>query len=243
VSADLPVLEAKCVSVWRERRALVQDVSLEVARGSIHALIGPNGAGKSTLLAAFLGQTAFTGKVAFHFQKSGAIGFVPQTVAVDRTLPVTVAELFALSRQRLPVCLGVGKAARKKCGALLERVGLSGFESRRLGALSGGELQRVLFANALDPEPEMLILDEPASGIDEKGVALVENLLMELRATGMSALIVSHDIRQVRRIADGATYIHRIVKKQGSLSDVLGDRAAFPFGAPSSGTPRTPGAE
>jgi len=230
VSADLPVLEAKNVSVWRDRRALLEDVSLEVARGSIHAVIGPNGAGKSTLIAALLGQTSFTGKVAFHFKGSGAIGFVPQSVAVDRTLPVTVAELFALSRQSLPVCLGVGRAARKKCGELLERVGLSGFESRRLGALSGGELQRVLFANALDPEPEILILDEPASGIDEKGTALVESRLSEMREKGTSVLIVSHDIRQVRRLADGATYIHRVVKRQGSLDDVLGDSVAFPFG-------------
>jgi len=229
VAADEPALEVRAVSVLRERRTLLDGVTFDVARGSVHAIIGPNGAGKSTLLAAVLGQTAFSGSIRFHFAGAGRIGFVPQSIAVDRTLPVTVRELFALSRQRLPVCLGVSRSAETRCNELLDRVGLSGFAKRRLGALSGGELQRVLFANALDPEPEVMILDEPASGIDQAGVVRLEARILDLRERGATILIVSHDIRQVRRLADRVTYLHKRVVSDGPPSEVLGDSPVFPF--------------
>ncbi len=208
---------------------MLEGVTFEVARGTVHAIIGPNGAGKSTLLSAILGQTAFGGRIAFHFVRRGDIGFVPQSVAIDRTLPVTVRELFALSRQRLPVCLGIRRTNDARCAKVLDRVGLAGFASRRLGALSGGELQRVLFANALDPDPEVMILDEPASGIDQTGTARVEALLAELRDRGTTTILVSHDIRQVRRLADSVTHLERRVVSSGTPADVLGDCTDVPL--------------
>ncbi len=202
----LPLLEASKVTVRIEGQTLLAGVSMHVERGTIHALVGPNGAGKSTLIAALLGQIGFTGRVRCHFRGSGRIGFVPQAFAVDRTLPVTVEEFLAMSRQRLPICLGVRAATRARTGALLDRVGLGALAKRRLGALSGGELRRVLFANAIDPVPELLILDEPGSGLDEESARRLEEALAALRSGAeVTVLMVSHDAAQVGRLADRIT--------------------------------------
>ncbi len=228
--ADLPLLEATGVTIVREGQTLIEQVSLSVAPASIHVLIGPNGAGKSSLLSALLGQTPFTGTVFCHFRREGTVAFVPQSLPVDRTLPVTVSELLALTRQRLPVCLGIRPATRAKIGALLDRVGLSALADRRLGALSGGELRRVLLANALDPVPELILLDEPAAGLDQPSVRRLEETLLALRDEhGTAVLLVSHDIQQVRRLADRVTLLDRRVQREGSVAEVLGDRPLFPF--------------
>ena len=117
---------------------------------------------------------------------------MPQQFQVDRTLPVTVADFLALTRQRRPVCLGVAGDTRRRISLLLDRVGLSGFGDRPLSVLSGGELRRVLLANALDPLPELLILDEPASGLDEAAARWLDDTLMSLQGRD-DGLMVSHD--------------------------------------------------
>lgn len=224
-----PVLTARGVRVEREGRALVDGVDVSVERASIHAIIGPNGAGKSTLLAALLGHVEFSGEVKLHPRAGGRVGYVPQAFPVDRTLPLTVTEFLALSRQRRPLCLGVKRAVRASIDGLLEQVDLRGFGGRALGSLSGGELQRVLVANAIDPVPELLVLDEPAGGLDQAALGRVEDLLGELRDAGTSALLVSHDPLQVKRLADRVTWIDVRVQKTGSVADVIGEDAHFPF--------------
>lgn len=222
-----PLVEVQGLTVSRDGRAALDDVSLEVAPRSVHLLVGPNGAGKSTLLAAALGLIEFRGAIRFHWRGSGRIGYVPQTFAVDRTLPITVGEFLALSRQRRPVCLGLGSATKKRVDGVLERVGLDGFRSRPLGALSGGELQKVLLANAIDPVPELLLLDEPASGLDEMAVQQFERVVVSLRdVEGTSVLMVSHDLGQVRRIADRVTLLDRRVRRSGEPHRVLADDLA-----------------
>src|ERR1700674_216322 len=165
--AGAPLLEVSDLWVRRGGEGLLERVSVTVARGSLHVLVGPNGAGKSTLLAAILGQIAFAGRIVAHWRGDGRVGLLPQTFAVDRTLPVTVADFLALTRQRRPVCLGLAPKTRQRVSEVLANVGLRGLERRPLAALSGGELRRVLLAHALDPVPELLILDEPTSGLDQ----------------------------------------------------------------------------
>jgi len=184
--------------------ALLTDFSLTVSRGSLHAIVGPNGAGKTTLLAAILGLVPFEGRIAAHWIGSGRIAYVPQQFHVDRTLPVTVADFLALTRQQRPVCLGVSTSTRKRISLLLDRVGLSGFEDRPLSVLSGGELRRVLLANALDPLPELLILDEPLGGLDEAGAKWLDETLVSVKGE-VTTLMVSHSSDQVQRIADRVT--------------------------------------
>jgi zinc transport system ATP-binding protein len=225
-----PVLEIRELSVQRDRRRLLSDVSLSVGRGSVHVLVGPNGAGKSTLFGAVLGHTEFTGSIRFHWRAAGRIGYLPQSFAVDRTLPLTVGEFLCLSRQRWPVCLGIGSRGRRRAEALLARVGLAGFAARALGALSGGELQRVLLANAVDPLPELLLLDEPASGLDETALRQFEAVLLEMARAGTGVLMVSHDLEQVRRLADHVTLLDRTVHRSGPPASVLAGDLAGSFG-------------
>jgi zinc transport system ATP-binding protein len=222
-------LEARRLSVSRDRKSLLENIDLQVFRGSIHAIIGPNGAGKSTLLAALMGHTSFTGSVKHTLIGDGVVGFVPQTFVVDRTLPVTAFEFLALSRQRHPICLGVSRAVRRTAGELLERVGLPGFGPRRLSTLSGGELQRVLLANALDPRPELLFLDEPSGGLDQSSMMRLEDLLLQLKGHHTTTILVSHDSGQVKRLADNVTWIDRGVRASGTTSEVFGDSPYFPF--------------
>jgi zinc transport system ATP-binding protein len=215
------LIEIDGLFVRRIRETLLDNVACNVLRGTIHVIVGPNGAGKSTLLSAILGQTAFSGRVAMNWRGTGAIGYVPQSLVVDPTLPVTVADFLALTRQRRPVCLGLTRAARTAVGALLERVGLNGLERRPLAVLSGGELRRVMLAHALEPEPELLVLDEPSAGLDESANRILEDLLVAARRSGRTTiLMVSHDLDQVRRVADRITVLDRRVVADGT-ADLL----------------------
>jgi zinc transport system ATP-binding protein len=221
--ARAPLLEVRDLEVRSGGAALLEGVSLTVERGALHVLLGPNGAGKSTLLAAILGQVAFAGRILARWRGDGRIGLVPQSFTVDRTLPVTVADFLALTRQRRPVCLGIAAATRRQVAELLERAGLAGAEDKPLAVLSGGELRRVLLAHALDPLPELLLLDEPASGLDEQAVLRLERLLAGLcRDQGVTVLMVTHDVAQARRLADHVTVLARTVRADGPAAAVLG---------------------
>jgi zinc transport system ATP-binding protein len=223
-AAATPLLELEAVAVRLDHETLLDGVSLVVDRGTIHLVVGPNGAGKSTLLRVVLGQVPFSGRVVAHWQASGRIGFVPQTFAVDRTLPVTVSDFLALRRQRRPVCFGIQQPVRRRISALLAAVGLAGLEERTLSVLSGGELRRLLLANAIDPVPELLVLDEPASGVDEQAVARLDDILIGLRRDHqVTAVVVSHDMAQVRRIADRLTVLNRRVLYDGPPSGAGGE--------------------
>ncbi len=221
-----PAIELEHVTIRRDGRLVVDDASLEVNAGTIHVVIGPNGAGKSTLLTAVLGQTPFAGQIKLHFRRAGLIGYVPQTFVADRTLPITIGEFLALSRQKWPVCFGVRKAARARTAEILERVGLAGMERRRLGELSGGELRRVLIGNAIEPAPELLLCDEPATGLDPDAIEQLDRVLCALRDDhGTTILMISHDRAQVRRVANRVTLLDRQIKDTGQPAKVL-ERAA-----------------
>ena len=201
-----PLLEISGLMLRPARRALLSNFSLTVERGTLHAIVGPNGAGKTTLLSAILGLVPFQGDIIARWAGRGRMAYVPQHFHVDATLPVTVADFLALTRQSRPVCLGVAGAVRSRISRLLERVDLPGFDSRPLSALSGGELRRVLLANALDPLPELLILDEPGAGLDEASTGWLDDTLLALKGE-MTVLMVSHDSEQVRRVADRVTHL------------------------------------
>lgn len=201
-----PLIEISNLTLRSTRTPVLTNFSLTIERGTLHALVGPNGAGKTTLLSAILGLVPFDGRIVANWGGNGRISYVPQQFQVDRTLPVTVADFLALTRQQRPVCLGVAPKTRERIVRLLDRVNLGGFAARPLAALSGGELRRVLLANALDPLPELLILDEPSSGLDEASSRWLEDTLRSLKGE-MTVLMVSHDADQVRRIADKVTSI------------------------------------
>lgn len=219
---EVALVQIENLTIRRNREAILDQVSIQIARNSAHVIVGRNGAGKSTLILAMLGQTAFDGRIVMNWQGTGAIGYVPQTFAIDSTLPVTVEDFLALTRQRMPVSLGIKRVTRTRIADLLARVGLSGCERRPLAVLSGGELRRVLLAHALDPEPELLILDEPGSGLDEASAAWLDETLLTLRnARRTTIVMVSHDSDRVRRIADRVTVLDRRVIAEGAPDDVF----------------------
>jgi zinc transport system ATP-binding protein len=216
-----PLVEFLDVSVRRQREVLLSHVSLAIRPQAIHVIVGPNGAGKTTLIGALLGQLAFDGRIVAHWRGDGRLGFVPQMFSVDGSLPVTVEDFLALTRQRRPVCFGVRAATRRHIATLLESVGLAGLGRRPLSVLSGGELRRVLLAHALDPRPELLILDEAAAGVDEAGIRQLEELLLSVRRRGTTVLMVTHDLEQVHRLADRVTVLDRSVVDEGPASETL----------------------
>ena len=161
---------------------ILKDVNFHIHCGQMVAFIGPNGAGKSTLIKAILGQREYEGVIAFsapgmRHRKPPRIGYVPQSPSFDPGDPVSVADLFACCQSKRPAFLGLNKAMREKVLECLERVHGEDLIDKRVGTLSGGELQRVLLALALEPMPNILILDEPLSGVD-----VIENFYVKIPA-------------------------------------------------------------
>ena len=205
---------------------ILQDINLHVHCGELVALIGPNGAGKSTFLKAILGQREYEGVIAFsepgQRSKKPRIGYVPQSPAFDPSDPVSVADLFACCMSKRPAFLGLGKAMRQKVLECLERVHGEDLIDKRVGTLSGGELQRILLALALEPMPNILILDEPLSGVDVEGMETLMDMLDEIRKTDdLSILMTTHDFSMLPRYADQVVLIDRTVLIQGKPEVVL----------------------
>ena len=214
---------------------ILKDVNLHVHCGEMVALIGPNGAGKSTFLKAILGQREYDGIIAFSApgerSRKPRIGYVPQSPAFDPSDPISVADLFACCQSRRPAFLGLGKAARKEILETLDMVHGADLIDKRVGTLSGGELQRVLLALALEPMPNILILDEPLSGVDVEGMQSLMDMLDEIRKTcDLSILMTTHDFSMLPRYADQVVLIDHGIKIKGSPETVLNSeefRTAF----------------
>jgi len=212
------VLSLEDVSVDAGGRKLVENVSFKLNAGELVALIGPNGAGKTTLLRAILGEIRYHGQIYVH----GKIGYVPQRLSFDRSMPMTVLEFLALSVQRRPLALGVAARVKQSVSAMLERVGGASLIGKPLGGLSGGELQRVLLAAALSNEPSLLLLDEPAAGVDIEGEAAFNDLIQrEVRDKECAAILVSHDLSVVADITDRVLCINRVLMCEGKADDLL----------------------
>ena len=225
------------LSVRKGSTEILNQVNLTANHGEIVALIGRNGAGKTTLLKAILGQTPYSGRISY-FNCQGKridrprIGYVPQFLAFDRSTPVTVEDLFCANRSRIPVWMSHGKKRQKEAESLLEKVGGTGLFRKKLGALSGGELQRVLLAFALDPLPDLLLLDEPVSAVDRKGVGVFYDLVTSLRSEyHMPVILVSHDLGHVKKYASKAAFLQDgTVAMQNAVDKVLNNpqvREAF----------------
>jgi len=206
---------------------ILQDVNLHIHCGQMVALIGPNGAGKSTLIKAILGQHDYDGIIAFsapgmRHRKMPRIGYVPQSPSFDPGDPVTVADLFACCQSKRPAFLGLSPEMRDKTMECLERVHGEALIDKRVGTLSGGELQRVLLALALEPLPNILILDEPLSGVDVEGQNDLMDMLDEIRKRfDLSILMITHDFGMLPQYTDKVVLIDHGIVKQGSPREVL----------------------
>jgi ABC-type Mn2+/Zn2+ transport system ATPase subunit len=235
-----PLLSIRDLEVELGGKRILNGVNADVARGKITALIGQNGSGKTTLLRSILREHPWRGQMQFHCghdhhqHQPEHVGYVPQKLAIDARLPLTVLELFALTLQKRPLFLGISRSTRKRADDLLCRVKADHLLSRPVAKLSGGEMQRVLLSLAMDPHPELLLLDEPAAGIDFVDQKPFDDLLAEInRQTGVTILLVSHDLSMVSRHAHHVLCLKNgRIECQGSPHEVMTSEAlAQTFGS------------
>jgi zinc transport system ATP-binding protein len=217
------LIAADHICVRFEADEVLHDVSLKIAPGEIVTILGPNGSGKSTLLRALLGILPVAeGRI---LRQAGLrIGYVPQRLAIDRTMPLTVRRFLSL-----PVRVSDADATQA-----LARVGMAGHAADQMTALSGGQLQRVLLARALLNRPQVLMLDEPTQGLDQPGEAAFYRLIEEVRAaTGAAVLMVSHDLHVVMAASDRVICLNRHICCEGTprvVSTAPEYRALFGLG-------------
>jgi len=224
-------IELEKVGVTAGKDILLSEIGFHIHCGELTALIGPNGAGKTTLIRALLGQTPYTGKIRHvdahgHDFPAPRIGYVPQQLPFDREMPLTVMDLMAATLQKRPVWMGIGKDTRETVERALSETQAEGLMKKRLGALSGGELQRVLLAMALCPVPDLLVLDEPVSGVDQNGLSLFLQTVSSLRkAHHMAILMVSHDWDLVKMYADHVILLNQKILCTGRPETVFSSAA------------------
>lgn len=206
---------------------ILKNVNIHIHCGELTVIIGRNGAGKSTLLKAILGEIEHTGNITFVDQKDNItkkikIGYVPQSINVEKHMPTTVYDLFASCITHIPVFLKKDKKIYNEIKEQLKIFGAEGLIDKSIGDLSGGELQRVLIAIATKPIPNLLILDEPVSGIDRNGIKEFYNIISKLKTEyDMSIILVSHDLDLAKKYADKVILLDKEVIKEGKPEDVF----------------------
>ncbi|NWO05727.1 MAG: zinc ABC transporter ATP-binding protein ZnuC [Alteromonadaceae bacterium] len=208
------LVQLQQVTVQFDDRPVVDQVSLQAGRGDIITIIGPNGAGKTTLIKTILGiQKPDRGRVVLA---SGlTIGYVPQHLTLEATLPLSVRRFMLLSGQSL-----------SDCRAALKRTGVDHLLDASVHHLSGGEKQRLLLARALARKPDLLVLDEPAQGVDINGQAALYELIRELRDELHCAVImISHDLHLVMAATDKVICLNQHVCCSGYPADISHDPA------------------
>ncbi|WP_323750482.1 zinc ABC transporter ATP-binding protein ZnuC [Marinobacter sp.] len=202
------------LTVRFEERIVVDHVNLAVARGDIITIIGPNGAGKTTLIKTILGiQKASSGTVSLA--PDLVIGYVPQHLSLEATLPLSVKRFMLLSGRPLPAC-----------EAALQRTGVGHLLNASVHHLSGGEKQRLLLARALARQPDLLVLDEPAQGVDINGQAALYELIRELRdELHCGVIMISHDLHLVMAATDQVICLNQHICCSGHPADISLDPA------------------
>lgn len=215
------------IGVTIGKQVILKKVNIHIHCGELTVIIGKNGAGKSTLLKAILGEIPHTGEITFLDMKENSkkkikIGYVPQSINVERHMPTTVYDMFASYISDVPVCFKKDKKIYDEIKEHLKLFGAEKLIDKGIGNLSGGELQRVLLAIATKPLPNLLILDEPVSGIDVNGIKDFYEIINRLKTKyDMSIILVSHDLELVRKYADKVILLDKEILKEGTPENVF----------------------
>lgn len=220
----------KNLSITLDGDRILQGVNMHFHCGDITAVIGPNGGGKSTLLKAIIGAYPYEGKLLFEDEKQQhakpKIGYVPQQLSVESDSPLTVNDLFLAATTRRPICFMQNKSKKSVGKGMLTLLDCAHLANRKVAELSGGELQRVTLALALMPMPNLLLLDEPISGVDQKGIEQFWNMISKLRKEhDLAVIIVTHDFQQVRQYANKVFLIDQTVLASGTPLQVFEHQA------------------
>lgn len=193
-------LQFRDVTLGYDRHPAVHHLDGEVATGALLAVVGPNGAGKSTLFRGLVGiLKPLAGSIGLGDLKVRDIAYLPQTADIDRTFPISVYDFVGTGLWRsVGFFGGMGRSARDKIAGALAAVGLNGFENRPIGTLSGGQMQRLLFARVLLQDARLIVLDEPFNAIDAKTTADLLALVRHWHTEKRTVLAALHDMDLVR---------------------------------------------
>lgn len=209
---------------------VLSDINLHIHCGSLNVIIGKNGAGKSTLIKAILDEIPHTGEIEFRDTKDGKmqklkIGYVPQSVNIEKNTPVSVYDMIASYESGYPVFLPKKKALYDKIYRSLKVFEAEDLIDKKVCNLSGGQLQRVLLSMAIMDEPNLLLLDEPVSGIDQNGMELFYKTIVHLKKYyDLSVILISHDLDYVAKYADHVVLLETTILKQGAPKDVFASK-------------------
>jgi len=211
------------LSLGYPRQRAVHGLDTEIVEGSLTAIVGPNGAGKSTLLKGVIGALPpLEGRISLGAVKREDIAYLPQRSAIERDFPLSVRELVAMGLWRKIGPFGrVGRADRPRLAEAISAVGLDGLETRNIGSLSGGQMQRALFARLLVQEARLVLLDEPFTAIDARTVADLIGVVRRWHGEGRTVLAVLHDIEAVRAHFPRTLLLARELVAHGPTSEVL----------------------
>ncbi|HHV11214.1 MAG TPA: metal ABC transporter ATP-binding protein [Clostridiales bacterium] len=238
-ACGLHCLQIKNISVRDGDQTLIENINLHIHCGKITVIIGKNGAGKSTLMKAILGEIKHEGSIEFMDLKDQSmekrltetqaqplrIGYVPQYINLEKNTPMSVYDLFASYISNIPVFLRKNKRIYEQVCQQLSIFEAQDLVDKRAGDLSGGELQRVLLSIAITPVPNLLLLDEPVSGIDRNGMQLFYENIGKLKENyDLAMIIVSHDFEFVRRYADHVILLDKTIIREGTPEEVLGSQ-------------------
>ncbi|MCL1834475.1 MAG: metal ABC transporter ATP-binding protein [Leptospirales bacterium] len=214
------------VSVSYNGVKAVDNINFRFSCGELTAIIGPNGGGKSSILKAILGEIEFEGNIGFCSTSGNGerprIGYVPQNVSIQADSPINVIDLMLISQGYISAWIYPSKRKRREMQDLLDVVSAGNLAHRRIGELSGGELQRVLLACSLNPIPDLLLLDEPVSNVDIKGMESFYEIICNLRKKfHISILLVTHNIGAIVAHADNMILLNKKIYAMGTPIEVL----------------------
>lgn len=206
-----------------DRHPAVRHLQARITQGSLTAIVGPNGAGKSTLLKGVTGMLApLEGRVDFGALSRDDIAYLPQQSDIDRTFPLTVVDLVAMGLWReIGPFARLGRQRRDRVEAAIAAVGLTGFETRPIGSLSGGQVQRTLFARLLLQDARLVLLDEPFTAVDARTMADLIGVVRRWHGEGRTVLVVLHDHELVRAHFPEALMLARELVAYGPTDQVL----------------------
>lgn len=203
----------------------IRGVSGAFEHGSLTAIAGPNGAGKSTFLKALMGEVSATGTIDRGALKARDIGYLPQASSIDRSFPITVADVVCLGAwKHMGFFGGVSSKATIAMRQALQDVGLVGMGDRHINALSVGQFQRVLFARLLVQDAKVLVLDEPFTAVDSRTVHDLTQIILKWKQEGRTVIAVLHDFDQIRATFPRTLLLSHTVIGWGSTKDVLTDK-------------------
>ena len=216
-------LEFRNLTLGYDRHPAVHHLHGPVEAGALMAVVGPNGAGKSTLFKGIVGVLKpLSGGIDLHGARARDIAYLPQVADIDRTFPIGVYDMVAMGLWREAGLFGgIGRREREKVRAAISAVGLSGFEERAIGTLSGGQMQRALFARLLLQDARVIVLDEPFNAIDTKTASDLCDLVMRWHSEKRTVIAALHDLDLVKSMFPEALLLAREPVAWGATRDVL----------------------